>query len=270
MNEVIEALVLGVVQGLTEFLPVSSSGHLEIIKYLMNDDSLAEQSMMTTVFLHFATALATMVVFRKDIVQILMGLFSTKGDSESRTSKRFALYVILSMIPAAVIGVFFDDWIETFFHRKIILVSCMLLVTGVLLFISERARDKGNLLTPLSSIVIGVSQAIAILPGISRSGATISTALLLGVSRAEAARFSFLMVIPLIFGKIAKDLISGDLVSHMPSASYLAVGFAGAFITGILACTLMIALVKKAKLSWFAYYCFAVGLSIIAYKLFLT
>jgi len=145
----------------------------------------------------------------------------------------------------------------------------MLLVTGVILFVSERAQDKGQKLNTYSAITIGISQAIAILPGISRSGATISTALLLGVSRSEAARFSFLMVIPLIFGKIAKDLITGDLVSHMPSAEYLTVGFLAAFITGILACTLMIELVNRAKLSWFAFYCFIVGLSMIGYNLFI-
>jgi len=266
MNELLEALILGVVQGLTEFLPVSSSGHLEIMKYLMNDDSLAEQSMMTTVLLHFATALATIVVFRKDIVKILAGLISSDKVNDS---KKFAVYVLMSMIPAAMVGVFLDDWIEKFFHREIILVSCMLLVTGVILFVSERAQDKGQKLNTYSAITIGISQAIAILPGISRSGATISTALLLGVSRSEAARFSFLMVIPLIFGKIAKDLITGDLVSHMPSAEYLTVGFLAAFITGILACTLMIELVNRAKLSWFAFYCFIVGLSMIGYNLFI-
>lgn len=264
MWELLEALVLGIVQGLTEFLPVSSSGHIELMKFLLDDDSLAEQSMMTTVFLHFATALSTIIVFRKDIIEIISGLFS-KTNPEHR---RFSAYIILSMIPAAIVGVFFDEFIETFFHRKITLVSCMLIVTGFLLLLSEKIKVEQGPLTSMKAIIIGVAQAIAITPGISRSGATISTALLCGVDRAKAARFSFLMVIPLIFGKIAKDLLSGDLIANMPSAAYLAVGFTAAFLTGILACTFMISIVKKAKLSWFAFYCFAVGIGFFIYMLF--
>jgi len=258
----INALLLGVVQGLTEFLPVSSSGHLEIIKHILDDQSVAEQSMMTTVVLHFATALATIVIFRDDIITILKGLFS--GDSQS---KNFTVYVIISMIPAVVIGLLYEDVLETFFHRKIVLVSCMLILTGFLLLISERIKTTTKPLGLLSSLIVGISQAIAMIPGISRSGATISTSLLLGIERTQAARFSFLMVIPLIFGKIAKDVLSGDLVQHMESPVYLAVGFLGAFFTGLVACTAMLKIVKNAKLSYFAFYCFTVGIIIISYSL---
>jgi len=167
------------------------------------------------------------------------------------------------MIPAAFVGVFFEDFIDDFFHRNLILVACMLLLTGLILFISERVKvGQGKINFP-KALLIGFSQAIAILPGISRSGSTIATALILGVDKAKAARFSFLMVIPLIFGKIAKDLISGDFTQNMPSTSYLIIGFLAAFITGILACTWMIQIVKKSKLSWFAIYCLIVGIAIL-------
>jgi len=258
--ELLEALLLGIVQGLTEFLPVSSSGHLEIMKYILNDDSLAETSLFTTVFLHFATAIATMVVFRKDIMDIIKGIFS-----KDKNSFQFVLFIIVSMIPAALVGIFMEDMIDNFYHRNIQLVAFMLLITGLILFISEKMPSGTKKVSFVSAIIIGIAQAIAILPGISRSGSTIATSLMLGVDKTKAARFSFLMVIPLIFGKIAKDVLSGDFTQHMPSVSYLIVGFLAAFITGILACTWMIAIVKKSKLSWFAYYCFFAGIAILVY-----
>jgi len=256
--EWLEALILGIVQGLTEFLPVSSSGHLEIMKYLLNDDSLAEQSLFTTVFLHFATALATLFVFRKDVMEIVKGVFSGKKESLN-----FVLLIGVSMIPAAFVGVVFEDVIDNFFHRNITLVACMLLVTGLILYISEKVNVGTGKITFTKALIIGVSQAIAILPGISRSGSTIATSLILGVDKSKAARFSFLMVIPLIFGKIAKDVLSGDFTQNMPSASYLIIGFLAAFITGIIACTWMIQIVKKSKLSWFAVYCVIAGIAIL-------
>ena len=261
MGEYFEALVLGIVQGLTEFLPVSSSGHLEIMKYLLDDDSLAQQSMMTTVFLHFATALSTIFVFRKDIIDIIKGVL----DSNDKESKPFVFYIIVSMIPAAFIGVFFDDILESLFHKKIALVASMLLMTGIILLLSEWIKTKDRKINIMNAVVIGIAQAIAIMPGISRSGATIGTALMLGVDREKAARFSFLMVIPLIFGKIAKDLLSGELLAAMPSVSYLIIGFLGAFLTGVFACSFMINVVKRAQLSWFALYCFLVGGAILLY-----
>ncbi len=262
MSELFEALVLGIVQGLTEFLPVSSSGHLEIAKTIMNDDSLAEQSLFTTVLLHFATALSTIVIFRKEILRIIKGLFSADFNEE----KRFSLYVILSMIPAVIVGLFFEDVIENLFGHNLLLVGLMLMVTAALLFLADRNYGESKKLGAGSAFGVGVAQAIAILPGISRSGATISTALIMGLKREEAAKFSFLMVIPLIFGKIAKDLLDGSFLENMPSASYAIVGFLAAFIAGLVACQWMIALVKKAGLKYFGIYCLIVAVAILIYQ----
>ncbi|HIP32633.1 MAG TPA: undecaprenyl-diphosphate phosphatase [Crocinitomicaceae bacterium] len=260
----LEALILGIIQGLTEFLPVSSSGHLEIVKAIQGQELSGESSMMMTVVLHFATALSTVVVFRKDILEIIKGLFQFKMNEEFM----FALKIVLSMIPAAIVGLLFDDVIEGFFNGQILLVGVMLIVTGLLLFLADRAKNTNKKVSVSNSIVIGIAQAIAILPGISRSGATIGTSVLLGVDRSKAARFSFLMVVPLIFGKMAKDLMSDDFTTEGVSMSAISIGFIAAFITGIIACTWMIALVKKSKLSYFSYYCFAVGTLAIAWTIF--
>lgn len=251
----LEALILGLIQGLTEFLPVSSSGHLELAKAIQGQDISAESSMVMTVTLHAATALSTIVVFRKDIAEIFKGLFQFKANEELY----FSLKIILSMIPAAFVGLFFNDIIESWFTGQVLLVGSMLILTGLLLFLADRAKDSGKKVGFGHAIIIGVSQAIAILPGISRSGATIGTSVLLGIDRAKAARFSFLMVVPLILGKMADDLRSGEVITNDVPVSVLVVGFIAAFITGILACTWMIGLVKRSKLSWFSYYCFAVG-----------
>ncbi len=253
---ILEALVLGVVQGLTEFLPVSSSGHLEIVKYLIGDDVTASQSMFMTVLLHFATALSTMVYFRKSIVSVLVN-----------REIQYIGFIILSMIPAVFVGLMFDDIIESFFSQKIVLVAGMLLITGLLLLFADHHKKTDESITAGKALLIGVAQAIAILPGISRSGATIASSLLLNVDRAEAARFSFLMVIPLIFGKMAKDLISSDIVLAHPT-SYYSVGFVSAFVAGLFACGLMVNIVKRAKLRYFSYYCFVVGVVIIGLYLF--
>ena len=260
MSELVEAIILGIVQGITEFLPVSSSGHLELVKYALGDTSLAEESMLTTVFLHFATALATIFVFRKDIL-ILIKQFFDKKENEGR---QYALFIFISMIPAALVGYFMDDLIESFFHRQLTLVGVCLLFTGFLLWLSERIKTSNKKLNTTSAFIIGISQAIAILPGVSRSGSTIATSLLLGIEKKEAARFSFLMVIPLIFGKMAKDLLSGDFYNNMPSVTYLILGFLSAFLMGIWACRFMIKIVNASKLSWFALYCVIIGLSAIS------
>ena len=255
MPEELSALILGIIQGLTEFLPVSSSGHLEIAKVLLNDKSLAEESMLMTVVLHFATALSTVFIFRKDLFHILKGLFKFKNNSEFK----FSLSIILSMIPAAFVGVFFDDIIESFFNGNILLVGAMLILTGLLLFLADKAKNTNKEVSYFHAIIIGISQAIAILPGISRSGATISTSVLLGIDREKAARFSFLMVVPLIFGKIAKDLLSDDFNLDTINMVSLGLGFIAAFLTGLFACKLMIKLVKQSRLVYFAIYCIAVG-----------
>lgn len=249
-----QAIVLGIVQGLTEFLPVSSSGHLELAKWLLNDDSLAADSMLMTVTLHAATALATMVVFRKDVADIFGDLFKFEWNEGTK----FSLLIIVSIIPAAIVGLFFDDILDTLFSQQITLVAAMLVVTGLLLFLADRAKDTDKPVGWKEAVIVGVAQAIAILPGISRSGATIGTSVLLGVDRSRAARFSFLMVVPLILGKMAKDLLDGDFGGSVDAVS-LGVGFVAAFFTGIGACVWMIQLVKRAELKWFAYYCFGVA-----------
>ena len=260
----IEALILGIIQGLTEFLPVSSSGHLELAKFLFGDHVVAKESMLVTVVLHGATALSTIVVFRKEIAQIFKGLFQFKWNDDFI----FSLKIVISMIPAAIVGLKFEDQLESLFTGNIFLVGLMLFVTGGLLFLADRAKTTEKGVSYSSAFIIGISQAIAILPGISRSGATISTSVLLGIDRGKSARFSFLMVVPLILGKMAKDIMSGDIQASDENFGPLLLGFVAAFITGLLACTWMIQLVKKAELKWFAFYCFLIGLIAISYHLF--
>ena len=259
----IEAIILGVIQGLTEFLPVSSSGHLEIAKFILGDTSLPEESMLMTVVLHAATALSTIFVFRKDILDIFKGLLQFQWNDETK----FTLKIIISMVPAAIVGVFFNEEIESLFGGRLLLVGSMLIVTAILLLLADRAKTTDKGVGNWTSLIIGISQAIAIMPGISRSGATISTSVLLGVDRSKAARFSFLMVVPLILGAMAKDVLSGEIVYSSSNLIPLGIGFVAAFFTGILACTWMISLVKNAKLSWFALYCFIVGTAAIIYTL---
>jgi undecaprenyl-diphosphatase len=260
----IEALILGIVQGLTEFLPVSSSGHLEIFKALLGDESLPQESLLFTVVVHAATALATVVVYRKDIVSILAGLFKF----EWNTDTQFVVKIIVSMIPAAFIGLFFNDQIETLFNKNILLVGGMLVITGLLLLMADRAKRTSKNLSFANAFVVGIAQAIAILPGISRSGATIATTVGLGVDRERAARFSFLMVVPLIAGKMIldlKDLYKMGSEGASDQLWVLLIGFIAAFIAGIFACKWMIQLVKRAKLTHFAYYCFAIGIACSLY-----
>jgi len=258
---IIEAIILGIIQGLTEFLPVSSSGHLELAKAIMGDSSVGEESMLMTVVLHFATALSTVIIFRKEIIKIIKGLFQFKWNDEFK----FAAKIVLSMIPAALVGVLFNDEIESFFGGQIMLVGFMLLLTGALLFLADKAKNTTKDVSFMHSVVIGISQAIAILPGISRSGATISTSVLLGIDREKAARFSFLMVVPLIFGKIAKDIKDGAFENTDMDLLPLGIGFVFAFVTGMVACTWMISIVKKSKLKYFALYCLTVGVLAIGY-----
>lgn len=260
----LEAIILGIIQGLTEFLPVSSSGHLELVKAIQGSEMSEKASMMMTVVLHFATALSTAVVFRKDLAEIFKGLFQFKKNEEFL----FSVKIVLSMIPAVFVGLFFDDIIENFFSGQILLVGCMLILTGLILFVADKAKNTTKKVGFKEAIIIGISQAIAILPGISRSGATIGTSVLLGVDRSKAARFSFLMVIPLIFGKMAKDIASPEFSTGGISVGVISVGFIAAFVVGILACTWMIALVKKSKLSYFSYYCFAAGIAAIGWTFF--
>ena len=259
-----EAILLGIIQGFTEFLPVSSSGHLELGKAILGDTSVPEESLLFTVVLHFATALSTLVVFRKDVWVIISGLLKFKWNEETQ----FIAKIVISMLPAVVIGLLFEKQLEAFFGGNIAFVGAMLIVTAILLWLADRAKYTGKPVTFKSAFIIGISQAIAMLPGISRSGATISTSVLLGNDKSKAARFSFLMVVPLIFGKIGKDVVSGDLASESVNFTTLGLGFVAAFICGLIACTWMISLVKKSKLSYFAIYCLVVGIIAIAIGLY--
>lgn len=255
MEAILRSVLLGIIQGLTEFLPISSSGHLELAKFFLGDNSVAEESLLMTVTLHAATALSTLLVFRKEVWEILRGLLQFKWNEELV----FSLKIVLSMVPAAVVGLVFESEIEQLFDRRILLVGFMLVITGLLLFLADRARQTGKSVSYLHALMIGLAQAIAILPGISRSGATISTAVLLGIDREKSARFSFLMVVPLILGKMAKDLLDGEMVLSSGQALPLAAGFVAAFVTGALACIWMISLVKRSKLTYFSVYCFIVA-----------
>ena len=252
----LDSLILGIIQGLTEFLPVSSSGHLELGKSILGDNSLPKESMIFTVVLHFATALSTIVVFRKDIIEIIKELLKFEWNSNTQ----FIFKIIISMLPAALIGVFFETELESLFSNNIVLVGAMLIITGLLLLLADRAQNTSKNVSFKNAFTVGVAQAVAILPGISRSGATISTAVLLGIDKTKAARFSFLMVIPLIFGKIFKDIFSGELSYENAQITSLGIGFIAAFVSGLLACKWMIRLVKNSQLKYFAYYCAVVGI----------
>ena len=259
--DILEAIVLGIIQGLTEFLPVSSSGHLELAKAILGDSSVAEESLTFTVVLHFATALSTLVVFKKEVIEIFKGLFQFRWNTEFK----FSLKIIISMLPAVIVGLLFEKELESFFGGRILLVGSMLLLTAVLLLLADKAKNTKKEVSFLNAVLIGFSQAIAMLPGVSRSGATISTSVLLGIDRTRAAKFSFLMVVPLIFGKIGKDLLSGDLNLQSSEILPILAGFITAFLAGLLACKWMISIVKNSKLSYFSIYCAIVGSIAIGY-----
>jgi undecaprenyl-diphosphatase len=258
-----EAFLLGIVQGLTEFLPISSSGHIEISKVILGSSFDKNEGLLFTIILHFATSLSTMFFFRKDIIDIFKGLLTKKWNE----SKKFSLSILISMIPAVFIGLLYEDFINSLFNGSLILVAAMLYITGLLLFLSDFLKLKNKEITYKNSFIIGLAQAIAILPGISRSGATIATSVIMGIDREKAARFSFIMVIPLIFGSMFKSMIDYDFNFESFNIISLLIGFISAFITGLFACKWMIRLVKSSKLYYFSIYCWIVGSIIVAYSL---
>jgi len=251
----VDAIILGIIQGLTEFLPISSSGHIELGSALLGVQT--KNNLLFSVVVHGATCLSTIVVFRKDLGLILKELLQLKKDATSYT-----VSLVISAIPVAIIGLTFDKEIESFFSGEILLVGFMLLITGLLLAMTYYAPQRSEKVTWGRSLLIGLSQAVAILPGISRSGATISTALLLGVDKEKAARFSFLMVLmPILGGSALKlsDFLKNPEMSEGISQWVLIIGFFAAFFSGLAACKWMISIVKKGKLIYFAFYCFIVG-----------
>ena len=255
MNEV-DAIILGVIQGLTEFLPVSSSGHLEITRELLNTNQLPSDNLLMTSVLHFATALSTILVFRKDIYDLIKGLF----DKENKTSKSYIIKILIAIVPAGLVGFLLSDEIEFLFSGNMILVGIMLIITGTLLFLTKILKTKNFKISSVHALIIGLSQAFAVIPGISRSGATICTSLFLGNNKSEAAKFSFLIVIPVIFGAILKDVLSGNIFDNEIKISILIIGFISSFLTGVLACKLMLKIVANNNLIYFSFYCFVLGI----------
>lgn len=253
----LQALVLGIIQGLTEYLPVSSSGHLAIGSYLFGIDG--EENLAFTVLVHVATVMSTFVVLWKEIDWILKGLFKFKMNDETK----YFLNIVVSMIPIGIVGVFFKDTVEEIFGSGLLIVGCCLLLTAVLLTFSYYAkpRQRENI-SMKDAFIIGLAQACAVLPGLSRSGSTIATGLLLGNKKEKLAQFSFLMVIPPILGEALLDVLKaakGEEAFGDISVLPLVVGFIAAFVSGCLACKWMINIVKKGKLIYFGIYCAIAG-----------
>ena len=253
----IEALILGLVQGLTEYLPVSSSGHLAIGSYLLGIEG--EENLAFTVAVHVATVLSTLVILWKEIDWIFRGLFKCELNAETK----YVLNIVVSMIPVGIVGVFFKDYVEEVFGSGLVIVGCMLLLTAALLTFSyiAKPRKKENI-SLRDAFIIGLAQACAVMPGLSRSGSTIATGLLLGNKKESLAQFSFLMVIPPILGEALLDVVKGlkgeeafGGIDMMP----LAIGFIAAFVSGCIACKWMINIVKKGKLIYFGIYCAIAG-----------
>lgn len=270
-----EAVILGLIQGLTEFLPVSSSGHLEIGKVLLGVETTDD--LLFTTMVHAATVLSTIVVFRKQIWGLLAGFFGglkglrvEKNESGARVlvcndQTDYLFKIAVSMIPVFVVGIFFKDHVESLFG-SIYVVGCALVATALLLFFSDYASRPGrksifpaneyrNGISYWQAFAVGLGQAFAVIPGLSRSGTTISTGLICGVRREVMAQFSFLMVLVPILGETFLEVVGGEFGASSVGALSLILGFVSAFLSGLFACKVMIALVKKAKLSWFALYC---------------
>ncbi len=286
-----EAILLGLLQGLTEFLPVSSSGHLQIGKELLGIDTSGD--LVFEVVVHAATVLSTIVVFRKQIWELLKSLFVKDGlfrsiahPSKFNDGTDYVLKILLSMVPVFIVGMFFKDAVEGLFGSSIHVVAGALLVTAALLLLSDNAgkifgrccrrckcaeadsvSDKGrrNGISYWQAFVVGLGQAIAVIPGLSRSGTTIATGLLCGVKRDVVAQFSFLMVLIPILGEAFLEIVGGDMASSTVGALPLVLGFISAFVAGLFACKVMIALVKKTKLGWFALYCAVVAVLIFIF-----
>lgn len=250
-----QALLLGILQGLTEFLPVSSSGHLEIGHALLGVDT--SNNLLFALVVHFATVLSTVVVFRKDITELLKGLLAFKWNDETI----YVSKLIVSSVPVLILGLLFQDEIEQLFTSNLILVGSMLLVTAILLSLTHFAKKTDGKITFFKAIIIGIAQALAVIPGISRSGATIATGLLLGSKRENVAKFSFLMVLIPILGAAFLDLAGNKITtSNDISTLTLLIGFISAFVSGLFACAWMIKIVKRGKLIYFAIYCMVIGL----------
>lgn len=253
-----EALIFGLVQGLTEFLPVSSDGHLEIVKYFFGG---IEESFLFSVVVHGATVLSILAVFWKDILRLVAGVFKFTMNDE----KAYALKLIVSMIPVAIVGFALRDWVETLFVADMDITGSFLLVTALFLVLGHFVRKRDKPITYGGAFLMGIAQALAVLPGLSRSGSTIATGLMLGNSKDELARFSFLMVIVPIIGANFMQLITTETGAVNVVLFPLIVAFIAAFVSGYAACRWMINIVRKGNLGWFALYCLIVGLVLIIF-----
>ena len=264
-----ETLVLGIIQGLTEFLPVSSSGHLEIGQALLG--TAGEENLTFAIVVHTATVLSTLVILWKEVAQLFKGTFTTTKWNED---KNYVAMILVSMIPVFVVGMFFKEQVESFFGSGLLLVGICLCVTAILLYFSEwlskRRAGMGHEVGYKDAIIIGLSQAVAVLPGLSRSGTTIATGLLCGVKKESVTKFSFLMVLIPILGEAfleLLDVLSGEVVAGSLGIMPLLVGFVAAFLSGCLACRFMINIVRRQKLIYFAIDCVCAGVFSIVYGL---
>lgn len=263
-----EALILGIIQGLTEFLPVSSSGHLEIGQALLG--TAGEENLTFAIVVHAATVLSTLVILWREVAQLFRGTFTT---TKWNNEKNYVAMILVSMIPVFIVGMFFKDKVEALFGHGLLLVGICLCITAVLLYLSEwlskRRTDGGHEVGYKDAIIIGCAQALAVLPGLSRSGTTIATGLLCGVKKESVTKFSFLMVLIPILGEAfleLLDILSGEVTSTLGIVPML-VGFFAAFLTGCFACRFMIDIVRRQKLIYFAIYCLCVGVFAIIYGL---
>jgi undecaprenyl-diphosphatase len=250
----LEAIVLGLIQGLTEFLPVSSSGHLELGKYLFGIDP--EANFYFSIAVHGATVLSTIFVLWKEIASLFKGLFAFKLNDETR----YVIKLFISMIPVGIIGLFMHDVAENFFAGNMTSLGIQFLISALFLGLAMVIKPKEREMTYLDSFIIGIAQALAVLPAISRSGATIATGMMLGNKKSEIAKFSFLMVLIPVLGANFIEMISGDFTKEGTSFLVITVGFLTAFVSGYLACKWMISIVKKGNLKWFVVYCVLVGI----------
>lgn len=250
----LQSIILGIVQGLTEFLPVSSSGHLMLASELLGTDLSAADDLTFSLTLHAATVLSTIVILWREVARLFKGVFSRTFNEE----QSYVLKIVISMIPVGIVGILFKDYLEAAFS-SVLVVGVMLLVTATLLTFAYKAKPRQkDIISYRDAFIIGVAQACATMPGLSRSGSTIATGLLLGNKKESVAQFSFLMVLPPILGNALLDIIKGEFGGGVELVPLMA-GFVAAFATGCLACKFMIEIVKRGKLIWFAAYCAVVG-----------
>lgn len=261
MSDILRSLILGIIQGLTEFLPVSSSGHLEIINAILGSSKSVDSDLSMVILVHAGTALSILYVFRQDILDIIKDLLSFKWSPDTK----LALEIVVSMLPALVLGLAFEDKIEQIFQGGIWMVGCSLIFTGLVLWLTPNLNEHSKSIGWNKAFLIGLAQAVAIMPGISRSGMTIAAALMLGVGKKDAAKFSFLMVLPVILGKLLLDIVGGDFSMTGTSGVSIFIALLSSFVVGVIACTWMIKIVQRYSLKYFSIYCALLGIATILF-----